>query len=208
MIVSGKLRHSFSLTAQLYLLNHGWGAAASLACAHWGGHKWRISSFPPIASGWVGLGGCHSRKITLEHVFNIGIYTWWDRKQERIPPVWIEQTNVTWLKTTEWRTWTSQGKNVKWYWEKGDPRCIVGIRGFRLRLRQHHVNILIKNDMHSSSLFCLPLCLEPFPLAPTLFLNHTWGPSSWTILGVPLPGPYLGSLFMHLFNTFPDQVQD
>ena len=34
MIVSCKLRHSFSLTAQLYLLDHGWGAAASLVCAH------------------------------------------------------------------------------------------------------------------------------------------------------------------------------
>ena len=178
MIVSCKLRHSFSVTAQLYLLDHGWGAAASLVCAHWGGHKWRISSFPPIASGWVGLGGCHSTKITLERVFSIGIYTWWDCKQERIPPVRIEQTNVTWLKTTEWRMWTSQGKNVKWYWEKGDPRCIVGIRGFRLRLRWHHVSVLIKNDMHSSSLFCLPSCLEAFPLAPTLFLDHTWGPSS------------------------------
>ena len=177
MIFSCMLHHSFSLTAQLYLLDHGWGAAASLACAQWGGRKWRIS-FPPIASGWVGLDGCHSRKITLECVFNIGIYKWWVHKQERTPPVQIDQTSMTWLKTIESRMWTSSGKNVKWYREKGDPGCIVGVWGFRLSLRWHHINILIKNDIHSSSLVCLPSCLEAFPLAPTLFLDHTSGPSS------------------------------
>lgn len=50
-------------TSQLPLLDHERGGL--------GRHKRRMSPFPPRSPGLLGLGGCHSRKVRLEHVFNI-----------------------------------------------------------------------------------------------------------------------------------------
>lgn len=49
--------------SQLSLLDHERGGL--------GGHKRRMSPFSPRSPGFLGLGGCHSRTVRLEHVFNI-----------------------------------------------------------------------------------------------------------------------------------------